>query len=376
MAAKTRAASAPEPAAPIALLGPAGPFPDAALTADLERRWLHYAFLSRDDELAMVHNSSWLGPDPRTPGAGPRWMSILLVHRRGLGWGASQFNAETLAPPWSAFRQPHGFGQPGPYRVQASSGFPYVNLTLSRTSRPCTSQCAPFAGDHTFRWQSEPGVLARGDWGLAGREWRDVPAIGYHERVRGRWGWPQMGGWVFGFVNDPAGPEDGPPPTAVVFTLIQPADPPDGATGSLMLWHEGRLRRHFPRRCLSAAVRGALDRDRVCQTPELANLFSTPPMAQVPRRLVIAAAMGPDRVTLDFECLEAARIVIPSESGIAPFSVHEVVGPCRVEGRCAGRSFAFETRGIVEFAGGAQEDPPLGRPGDAGRALLEWRQAA
>jgi hypothetical protein len=288
-------------------------------------------------------------------------MSILLVHRRGHGWRASQFNAETSEPLWSAFRQPHQPGQSGSYSVAATAGTPSVDLQLSRTCRPCSSQCAPFAEGQHFRWQSEPGVIARGDWGFDGEITRDVSAIGYHERVRGNWGWPEMGGWVFGFVNDPQAARGGPPPWAVVFTLIQPARPADAATGSVMLWRDGRLRRHFPRRCVSAAVRGALDRDHVCQTPELANLFATPPMAPIPRRLVIAAALGPDSVALDFECAEAARIVIPSETGIVPFSVHEVVGPCRVDGVINGLEFGFETRGIVEFAGGALQDEAAAR---------------
>ena len=79
-------------------------------------------------------------------------------------------------------------------------------------------------------------------------------------------------------------------------------------------------------------------------------------MAPIPRRLVISARMGADWTVLDFSCEAAARIVIPAETGIAPYSVHEVIGPVRVEGRLNGENFAFETYGIVEFAGGAGGD--------------------
>ncbi len=161
---------------------------------------------------------------------------------------------------------------------------------------------------------------------------------------------------MFGFANDPVARGDQPPPAAVVFTLIQPLSPPGAATSSVMVWRHGRLRRHFPRRAVSVAVRGELDRDRVSQVPALANLLGVPPMAAIPRRLLIAARMGADRVVCDFECETAARVVIPCETAIRPFSVHEVVGPCRVEGRLGGDSFAFETRGIVEFTGGAGGD--------------------
>jgi hypothetical protein len=336
-------------------LGPLGPFPAVPLARSLERRWLHYAFLSRDNELGMVANISWLGPDAGQHDKEPRCMSILLLYHRGEGWRSSQFNAITSAPPWSAFRLPHDFNEPGRFELRSTSTTPFVTLTMQRSSRPCTSQCVPFAQDQHLRWQSETGVIARGDWGFGDRVHRDVVAIGYHERVRGYWGWPELGGWVFGFANDPQDKGNAPPPTAVVFTLIQTADHVS-ATGSVMVWREGQLRRHFPRRCVKVAARGYLDRDLVAQVPPLSNLLGVPPMSPVPRYLVITARLGDDWVVFDYRCEAAARVVVPSETGIHPFSVHEIVGPCRVEGEISGQAFMFETYGIVEFAGGAGGD--------------------
>jgi len=334
-------------------LGPVGPFPAASMRRVLERRWLHYAFLSRDGELGLVANVAWLGARADDDHAGPRSTSILLLHERERGWAASQFNATTPGPPWSAFSRPGGDGR---FAVAATDGSVGVDLVVRRTSRPCTSQCAPFAHGQHLRWQSETGVTAHGRWTLDGRARDGVDAVGYHERVRGYWGWPELGGWVFGFANDPGRSASGRPATAVVFTLIHPGDPPDAATASVMLWRDGRLARHFPRRRVSAAVRGELDENRIVQVPALANVLGVPPMATIPRRLVIAGRMGADEVLLDFACDSAARVVIPSETSLDPFSVHEVIGAVGVEGRLAGRSFAFETRGIVEFAGGAGGD--------------------
>lgn len=336
-------------------LGPPGPFPDAPLRDELERRWLHYALLSRDGELGLVANLAWLGPGGDAGGGGQR-MGILLLHEREHGWQASQFNCEAPLHPWSSFRVPHAHGQPGELTLRARSGEPAVALRLMRTSRPCTSQCAPFADTHHLRWQSEPGIIATGDWDLHGRVHHDVDAVGYHERVRGRWGWPEMGGWVFGFVNDPRGAPDAAPATAIVFTLIQPSSPPGAATGSMMLWRSGRMRRHFPRRNLNVVVDGHLDRDRVTLTPDLAGVLGVPPMQPVPRRLVVRGKLGRDEVMLDFSCESSARVVIPSETGLRPYSVHEVIGACRVEGAVSGQSFSFDAPAIVEFAGGAVAD--------------------
>jgi hypothetical protein len=342
------------PPAAIAL-GPRGPFPGLPARRVLERRWLHYAFLSCDDSLAMVANVARLGPEGDGT-HGERCTSILLLHERGRGWVASQYNARTLEPLWSSFRRPHPHGVTGRFEVGSTDGAASVALRLARTSRACTSQCAPFAPDQHLRWQSETGVLSRGDWTVGARRHVDVDAIGYHERVRGYWGWPELGGWVFGFANDGSAEPGASPKAAVVFTLIQPRAPASAATASVMLWRDGRLARHFPRRRVRVAVRGELDQSQITQVPALARLLGTPPMRTVPRRLVITAAMGDDRVVLDFCCETAARVVVPSESGLDPFTVHEVLGPMTVEGRIGGRRLEFTTRGIVEFAGGACAD--------------------
>jgi len=72
----------PEPIAPARGLGPTGPFPRAPLGDPIERRWLHYAFLSRDGRLGMVANAAWLGPDREDPGRRTRFTTILLLHEQ------------------------------------------------------------------------------------------------------------------------------------------------------------------------------------------------------------------------------------------------------------------------------------------------------
>ncbi|MFF3336315.1 hypothetical protein ACFYWX_43580 [Streptomyces sp. NPDC002888] len=346
-------------------LGPAGPFPVGVLEGlrggPLERQWLHYAFVSRCGDLTVIANLSALGADGAD--GSPHRRGIVLVHDQEGGWEASQFNARHQEVPWSSFRLPRPRGtDEDAFTVTAVAGSPTVDVRLRGTGRACTSQCAAFGDGEFLRWQAEPGVLASGVVTAHGRT-RKVKLTGYHERVRGRWSWPTLGGWVFGFVNAPPDSPSStaeraecvPPPAAVVFALVQPRSPGDATNGSLMLWREGRLWRHFPRRCLEMAVDGALDRDAVVLVPPLADLLGTPAGATVPGRLVISARMGRDHLLLDFSGRTAARIANPCERGLRPFSVHETLGPCRVEGVVSGRAVAFETRGVVEFAGGADE---------------------
>jgi hypothetical protein len=334
-------------------LGPAGPFPRAQLTHPLDRRWLHYALLSKDGNHSLVANAAWLGPSE--DGDRERFTTILLVHERGGAWTSSQFNAEISTPAWSAFGLPHQHNEPSLLSIAARGGEPAVDLQLHRTSRPCTSQCAFFGRKHHLRWQSETGIHARGKWQMNGQS-LDVDALGYHERVRGRWGWPELGEWVFGFANDLAGDPERPPAWAGVFTFIRPRDDPRDTTASFMLWRNGRMCRHFSRRMTSFAVRGALSADALSLTPPLARLLGVTPMAPIPKHLAISARQGKDWVVLEFESEAAARVAIPSETSINAFSVHEVVGPCLLAGHVSGKRFEIETRGIVEFSGGASGD--------------------
>ncbi|MDX6719257.1 MAG: hypothetical protein QOJ63_1511, partial [Solirubrobacteraceae bacterium] len=149
--------------APRIALGPRGPFPAAPLRGVLERRWLHYAFLSRDGSLGLVANLALLGADP-VDAAGDRSTAILLLHEHGRGWSASQYNGRAPGPPWSSFRRPHPEGVERRMALSAAGGGVAIDLGLRRTSRPCTSQCATFGPGQHLRWQSETGVVARGDW--------------------------------------------------------------------------------------------------------------------------------------------------------------------------------------------------------------------
>lgn len=340
------------------LTGPAGPFPRSALSDPIERRWLHYAFMTRDSAQSLVANISWLGGEG---GAPPRKMAILLLHDIDSGWSATEWNARCADVPWSAFRLPSPAGDPDErdFVMTAAKEWPAASLNLRRTSTPCASQCATFHGDHWMRWQSEPGVLADG-WLRGGPgEPRAADAVGYHERVRGRWGWPEMGGWVFGFCNDIGGDLDAAPPWAVVFTLLQPDRDGRGQAASVMVWRRGRLVRHFPRRSLRVSVAGQLDRDRVQTVPFLSSLLGVPPTVPIPAALCIDGYQGADRVRLRFYARTAGRIVIPSETSLSPFSVHEVVGGMEVDLVLGGDAHSFRSPGIVEFAGGASLDAPL-----------------
>jgi hypothetical protein len=332
-----------------------GPFPNAPIAHALERRWLHYAFITQDGAQALIANIAWLGGEPGLPATRT---AILLAYERRHGWASSQWTPDTPEQPWSSFRSggdPFAARSDPDFTIRAGKGWPAANLRLRRTSTPGIGGCATFHDNYWQRWQAEPGVLASGHCSRGAGDCLPFEAAGYHERVRGCWGWPQLGGWVFGFCNHVPGTVEAAPEWSVVFALLQPEGGSPSQTCVVMLWRRGRLVRFIPRRTLRVSAAGHLERDRVGSYPAQMILLGTGPMAPVPAALCITGFQGSDWVQLRFRSKTAARLIVPSETSLQPFSVHEVLGDMEVELAIGGRRFSFRSPAIVEFAGGATE---------------------
>jgi hypothetical protein len=332
-----------------------GPFTRAPFSDVLERRWLHYAFITVDQQQALVANLATLGAHDDSP---PITTNLLLAYHCKHGWTCSQWHAHLPREPWTSYRNPPpptNFPRAADFEMQSLAGTPSVSLHLTSTTTPAPAGVSHFHGTHWKRWQAQPGVRAAGRWDDGMVPARATTAVGYHERVHGRWGWPEMGGWVFGFCNQLGARNDGPPDWAVVFALLQPMDERHDHTAMVMVWRRGRMVLFIPRRALRVTVAGQLPRDRVVTTPSLAPLLGTFATAPIPAALCIDGYQGMDWVQLRFRCRDAARLVVPSETSLPPFSVHEVIGDMEVRLKMKGSTQSFASPGIVEFAGGAAE---------------------
>lgn len=332
-----------------------GPFTHLPLSDVLERRWLHYAFVTLDERQALIANLATLGSED---GDEPVRTAVLLAYHRDHGWTCSQWHAHVPREPWTSYQFPPpsvGWPREPDLELQSLAGTPSVSLHLTSTTTPAPAGVSHFHGTHWKRWQAQPGVLASGRWADGMVPARQTRAVGYHERVNGRWAWPEMGGWVFGFCNQLANGGDGPPDWALVFALMQPRDDVHGCTAMVMLWHRGRIVLWIPRRTLRVSVAGQLRRDRVLLTPRLAPLLGTSATAPVPAVLCIDGYQGRDWIQIRYRCRDAARLVVPSETSFEPFSVHEVIGEMEVRIKMKDTKVVFNSPGIVEFAGGAAE---------------------
>jgi hypothetical protein len=332
-----------------------GPFTSLPFSHVLERRWLHYAFITVDEQQALIANLAMLGAEN---GDEPTRTSILLVYHRDHGWRCSQWHAHLPRAPWTSYQSPPPlttWPREPDFELQSLTGKPAVSLHLASTTTPAPAGISRFHGTNWKRWQAQPGVLATGHWDDGMIPARQVTAVGYHERVHGRWAWPEMGGWVFGFCNQLAEDPQGAPNWAIVFALLQPRDERFEHTAMVMLWRRGRIVLWVPRRTLRVSIAGQLPRDYVFTAPSLARLLATSPTVFIPAALCIDGYQGSDSVSIRYRCTSAARLVVPSETSFQPFSVHEVMGEMEVGIKTGGSRVVFTSPGIVEFAGGASE---------------------
>jgi hypothetical protein len=111
----------------------------------------------------------------------------------------------------------------------------------------------------------------------------------------------------------------------------------------------------IPRRTMRVTVAGQFSRDRVLDAPALAPLIGTRSTTPIPAALCLDGYSGRDWIQIRYRCQHAARLVVPSETSLSPFSVHEVIGEMEVDIRMDRTHTSFTSPGIVEFAGGAAE---------------------
>ena len=229
-------------------------------------------------------------------------------------------------------------------RSSARAARPASSSSSSADGRPCTSQMRTVCDGPASALAVRDGCARRAAAGASaseihGRSTRSATTSASVGAGAGQ-------SSAAGSSASPTTPREGKtraPPAAVVFTLIQPLAPVDAPTSSVMIWRDGRLLRHFPRRRVSVAVRGELDQHASSQVPRAGASARRPADGYDPRRLVICAAMGDDCVALDFYMRSRrARGRSRPRRASTPFSVHEVIGPCL--GRGSRRARRFELR--------------------------------
>lgn len=316
------------------------------------KEWLHFAV--HGPEVDAVVNFSVVTRDPtsaRDRDAARVGRLAVLVHTDR--W---QGNIERCADTALAVRRNGTRLVLGEGRLELRNGRFFLEATLARTGlalglelEPITSpvQIRDFAldGGPPMSWLVVPRLLATG-WvrHRGGTVWLDrAPA--YHDHNFGRFVWGANFTWEWGYAL----PRDPRVPWSLVFVRISDRARLSDFVSGLFVWFGSTPERAFGANELEIEHEGLLRQERLLKVPGVLGLLSPGTDTDVPRRLVVRARRGSDRVEAAFEAHTVAQILVPHERDPGLTAIQEVKGRVCVRGAIAGTALAFESPSVFEF---------------------------
>ncbi|WP_437714798.1 hypothetical protein WMF45_50910 [Sorangium sp. So ce448] len=212
-------------------------------------------------------------------------------------------------------------------------------------------RCEPFvahnleAGDGGLRsWLVLPRLVADGEIRIGSRVISLRGAMGYHDHNWGAWSGEVVWQWGFGLPE-----RDEASPWTVVFGRLIDERRACVLMQSLFLWEGHALRRMFRDRQIDVIAEGGLRGDCLLKIPHVMRLVDPGDLAAVPRRLVIGARAGGDRIEARFDAESAAQVLLPRARDLRTTEIDETAGSLVVTGTVHGRPVELRGRGIFEF---------------------------
>jgi hypothetical protein len=211
-------------------------------------------------------------------------------------------------------------------------------LSLRVTATPAASPIVveerlPF-GRGWISWRALPRLTVNGEWTIEGERADLRDASAYHDHNWGRWHWGDDVGWEWGCFLQPA------PGAAIVLSRTtdrahRSTDPPSLAV------QVGNRRRVFPGPSIELRYDGELETISRRLPGALAALHQDYARLRLPRRLLIQAGDGIDRLTVEFIGREAAQLIAGDPIVRGYGFINEIAG----EFTCAGKIGDLEISG-------------------------------
>lgn len=222
-----------------------------------------------------------------------------------------------------------------------------LEVGLSAVTLPIRVSNLSLGDEAYMHWQVTPRLLANGWLQVAGNRYRLSDAPAYHDHNWGRFSWSSDFSWEWGYAL----PVERENPWSVVFVRLLDRAHLNDLMQGLFVWHTERPRRLFRAGDVQVCHEGLLRKERVLKLPRVMSLVHPGQASDVPRRLLVRAARGEDRVCLEFLPDDVAAVVVPDETGLGFTVIYEVSGRVFVEGRVDGASVQIAGRSIFEFLG-------------------------
>jgi hypothetical protein len=311
----------------------------------LYKEWLHVNIIDHDARVVGLVNASLHGDpdDPRSMATG-----AALLHIDGVGWvgnaATHAFSEASLGTSSIALRDVGIVVEPHRGRVLASASMPLHRFSLEVEMQ---ADARPFAfaepfpyGSGWMSWYGVPRLTVRGRASFDGREIPLDGAIGYHDHNWGRFRWGDDARWEWGAMLAADG-------SSFVFARATTRDFRTITGGPLLIADTAAGRRTFGGAAVSILADDEFDQPLRRMPGALAALHQDWMRPPLPRRVVIRAGDGIDRLTIELR-FEAAAQIITADSAEPRYGfVHELSGVFEASGIIAGG--AISTSGLVAY---------------------------
>ena len=317
-----------------------------------DKEWHYFCVLSPAVK-AVVNFNLTRDTSPDRPAAAQVARLIVLVHEAGHGW-----DGDVDSVPLRDVEARRGevgmrlgsstlrFDPTGFKLSVALARRPLTaHLSLEPRSLPLLARADALLGAGRAGWLVLPRLEATGTIVAHRRTYRLERAPAYHDHNWGSWRWGDDVAWQWG-VGLPSG---GDGPWTVVFEHLTDRARSRTMELTMGLWRGGELHRLFRHHEVAVEPAGYASVGPILKVPRIMAMVAPERTTDVPKRLVVTAEAGRDRVRMAFEAEDAAQIVVPNQTDLGVTVINEVQGSVDLEGRVKGLRVASAGAGLCEF---------------------------
>jgi hypothetical protein len=221
----------------------------------------------------------------------------------------------------------------------------HAELALQPLTAPLIVHNQEITPSRRLHWRAQPRLSAHGAVTVAGQHHALVGALAYHDHNWGAFQWGDDFAWEWGIAL-PADDGD----WAVLYSALLNRARTVLTAEQLLLWRGRDAALVAASGEVSSRAHGTLSRAAGLRLPPVMALLQPRTACDLPERLDVAACNGVGRVGLSFRPGPNAQIVIPSERDpLGDVTIHECIGPVRVEYDAGREHHVWEGRGVFEF---------------------------
>jgi hypothetical protein len=219
-----------------------------------------------------------------------------------------------------------------------------ASLELRPTARPALTRTVPLGLHEAMHWLVVPRLDASGEVRVGNAVFRLQGAPAYHDHNWGRFAWGGDFAWEWGVAL--SGRSDG---WSLIYYRITDRARHKSLSQGVLLWHGDRHCRTFRDGDVSIHSSDLVVLGRCLRVPRIMSLAIPGTVADIPRRLEVAARGGNDRIEIVLDLEDGAQIGLPDESGDRMTLISECRGRLRASGRIRGAPVHVDAPLLIEF---------------------------